>query len=260
MLSIRPKRAANGDSMDYRIGEACSMKQDAVVWKALKAAFPYTVPILAGFCFLGLTYGIYMNVSGFSFWYPMFMSLIIFGGSLEFVVANLLLGAFNPVQALTMALMIQARHLFYGIAMLDRYQNTGWKKGYLIFGMCDESFSINCTAKIPDGVDRGWFMFWVTALNHLYWVSGSTLGGIAGSLLTFNTEGLSFVMTAMFVVIFLEQWLKEKKHWTALIGLAASALCLVLFGADDFMIPAMAAILGLPTLCRKPIEKVGGLT
>ena len=225
---------------------------------ALRTAFPYTIPIFAGFWFLGLTYGIYMNVSGFSFWYPMIMSAVIFGGSLEFVTVNLLLGAFNPLQALTLALMIQARHLFYGISMLDKYKQTGWKKYYLIFGMCDESFSINYTAKIPDDVDKGWFMFWVTLLNQLYWVSGSTLGGLLGSLLTFNTQGLEFVMTAMFVVIFLEQWLKEKKHWTALIGLAASILCLVLFGADDFMIPAMVFILASLTLCRKPIEKAGG--
>ena len=225
---------------------------------ALRTAFPYTIPIFAGFWFLGLTYGIYMNVSGFSFWYPMIMSAVIFGGSLEFVTVNLLLGAFNPLQALTLALMIQARHLFYGISMLDKYKQTGWKKYYLIFGMCDESFSINYTAKIPDDVDKGWFMFWVTLLNQLYWVSGSTLGGLLGSLLTFNTQGLEFVMTAMFVVIFLEQWLKEKKHWTALIGLAASILCLVLFGADDFMIPAMVLILASLTLCRKPIEKAGG--
>ena len=225
---------------------------------ALRTAFPYTIPIFAGFWFLGLTYGIYMNVSGFSFWYPMIMSAVIFGGSLEFVTVNLLLGAFNPLQALTLALMIQARHLFYGISMLDKYKQTGWKKYYLIFGMCDESFSINYTAKIPDDVDKGWFMFWVTLLNQLYWVSGSTLCGLLGSLLTFNTQGLEFVMTAMFVVIFLEQWLKEKKHWTALIGLAASILCLVLFGADDFMIPAMVLILASLTLCRKPIEKAGG--
>ena len=225
---------------------------------ALRTAFPYTIPIFAGFWFLGLTYVIYMNVSGFSFWYPMIMSAVIFGGSLEFVTVNLLLGAFNPLQALTLALMIQARHLFYGISMLDKYKQTGWKKYYLIFGMCDESFSINYTAKIPDDVDKGWFMFWVTLLNQLYWVSGSTLGGLLGSLLTFNTQGLEFVMTAMFVVIFLEQWLKEKKHWTALIGLAASILCLVLFGADDFMIPAMVLILASLTLCRKPIEKAGG--
>lgn len=233
------------------------MSQKNKYLTALKAAFPYTIPIFAGFSFLGLTYGIYMNVSGFSFWYPMIMSLTIFAGSMEFVAVNLLLGAFNPLQALAMTLMLNARHLFYGISLLEKYQGTGWKKFYLIFGMCDESFSINYTAQIPEGVDRGWFMFFVTLLNQLYWVAGATLGGIFGSLIHFNMEGLDFVMTAMFVVIFLEQWLKEKNHTSALLGLGLSALCLVVFGPDRFMIPSMAAILGVLLLLRKPMEKGG---
>ena len=227
--------------------------------KALKAAFPYTIPIFAGFWFLGITYGIFMNKSGFSFWYPMLMSMTIFAGSMEFLTVNLLLGAFNPLQALTLTLMINARHLFYGISMLDKYAGTGWKKIYLIFGLCDESFSINCTADIPDDVDRGWFMFFVTLLNQLYWVSGSTLGGLFGSLIHFNTEGLDFVMTAMFMVIFLEQWLKDQQHTGALLGLGLSAVCLLVFGAEDFVIPAMAAILGVLTLLRAPLEKGGAL-
>lgn len=230
------------------------MKEKGVRTKALKAAFPYTIPIFAGFWFLGMAYGIYMNVSGFSFWYPMVMSLTIFAGSVEFVAVNLLLGAFNPLQALAMTLMINARHLFYGISMLDRFRGTGWKKFYLIFGMCDESFSINYTARIPEEVDRGWFMFFVTLLNHFYWFFGATLGGIFGSLIHFDTEGLDFVMTAMFVVIFLEQWLKEKDHTSSLIGLALSLICLIAFGADNFIIPAMLAILILLTVIRRPLE------
>lgn len=223
--------------------------------KALKCAFPHTLPILAGFLFLGITYGIYMNVSGFSFWYPMLMSTTIFAGSMEFVAVNLLLGAFDPLQALAMTLMINARHLFYGISMLDKYRGTGWKKWYLIFGMCDESFSVNYTAQVPEDVDRGWFMFFVTLLNQLYWVTGATLGGIFGSFLHFNTEGLDFVMTAMFVVIFLNQWLKEKNHASSLLGLGLSLLCLIAFGADNFILPAMAAILAALTLLRRPLEK-----
>lgn len=223
--------------------------------RALRAAFPYTIPIFAGFWFLGLTYGIYMNVSGFGFLYPCLMSLTIFAGSMEFVAVNLLLGAWNPVQVLAMTLMINARHLFYGISMLDRYKGTGWKKFYLIFGMCDESFSINYTAAIPPNVDKGWFMFFVTLLNHFYWFFGATLGGLFGSLIEFNTEGLEFVMTAMFVVIFMEQWLKEKNHTSAILGLGLSALCLVVFGAEQFMIPTMAAILAVLTFLRNPMEK-----
>lgn len=226
-----------------------------MILKTLKKAFPYTIPIFASFWFLGLAYGIYMNVSGFSFVYPMIMSLIIFGGSLEFVAVEMLLSPFAPLQVLIMTLLIQARHLFYGLSMLDKFKGMGWKKYYLIFGMCDETFSINYTANIPEDVDRGWFMFFVTLLNHLYWFSGATIGGLVGSLLQFNTDGISFVMTAMFVVIFLEQWLKEKQHFSAYIGLGASATCLIMFGADSFMIPTMAAILFLLAVLRKPLEK-----
>lgn len=231
--------------------------EKGVLIKALKAAFPHTIPIMTGFLFLGMTYGIYMNVSGFSFWYPMLMSMTIFAGSMEFVTVNLLLGAFHPLEALTMTLMINARHLFYGISMLDKYKDTGLKKVYLIFGMCDESFSVNYTADIQEDVDKGWFMFWVTVLNQFYWVLGSTLGGIFGSFIRFNTEGLEFVMTALFVVIFLEQWMKEKNHTSAIVGLVISVLCLVLFGRDDFIIPTMLGILGVMTLLRKPMEKGG---
>ena len=225
--------------------------------QAFAWAFPYTVPIFAGFWFLGLTYGIYMNVSGFPFWYPMVMSLTIFAGSVEFVAVDMLQGAFNPIQALTLTLMINARHLFYGIAMLDRFRGTGWKKPYLIFGMCDESFSINASVRIPPNVDRGWFMFFVTLLNHLYWFTGASLGGIFGSVLTFPTEGLSFVMTAMFVVIFLEQWLKDRDHTPALLGLGLTLLCRLCFGADDFLIPSMLAILAGLTLLRGRREQGG---
>ena len=231
------------------------MTKSTNIKKAFKAAFPYTIPIFAGFWFLGMTYGIYMNVSGFSFLYPMLMSITIFAGSMEFITANMLLGSFNPVQAFLMTLMINARHLFYGISMLDRFRGTGLKKLYLIFGMCDETFSINYTAQIPPDVDRGWFMFFVTLLNHFYWFSGSALGGIFGSFIHFDTEGLDFVMTAMFVVIFMEQWLKDKQHISALLGLGISILCLLIFGADNFIIPSMAAMLLMLIGMRKPIER-----
>lgn len=221
------------------------MSRKAQWLPALKAAFPVTVPILAGFAFLGMTYGVYMNVSGFPFWYPMLTSLTIYAGSMEFLTANLLLGAFDPLQAFLLTLMVNARHLFYGLAMLDKYRGTGWKKFYLIFGMCDETFSLTCTAQPPAGVDRGWFMFFITLLDQSYWVLSATLGGIFGTLIHFSTEGLDFVMTAMFVVIFLEQWKKDTDHTSAIAGLAIGGLCLALFGADSFMLPAMAGILAV---------------
>lgn len=226
-----------------------------MVRKAFKTAFPYTIPIFAGFWFLGITYGIYMNIYGFSFWYPMLMSLTIFGGSLEFLTVSMLLAPFAPLQVFFMTLMIQTRHLFYGISMLDKFKGMGWKKPYLIFGMCDETFSINCTANIPDGVDRGWFYFFVTLLNHFYWFSGATIGGLVGSLLKFNTEGLDFVMTAMFTVIFTEQWLKSKHHVSEWVGMATSVGCLAVFEADNFLIPTMICILIALTALRKTAER-----
>ena len=223
--------------------------------KALKAAFPCTIPIMTGFIFLGAAYGIYMNASGFSFVYPLLMSMLIYGGSLEFVAVEMLLSPFAPLQVFIMALLIQARHLFYGLSMLDKFKGTGWKKFYLIYGMCDETFSVNYTADIPEDVDKGWFMFFVTLLNQFYWVASATTGGIIGSLLKINTDGISFVMTAMFVVIFMDQWLKEDQHLSSLIGLGVSLICLLIFGADSFMIPTMITIVVLLTVLRHRLEK-----
>lgn len=226
---------------------------------AFRATFPYTIPVMTGYLFLGISYGIYMKVSGFSFLYPMFMAITIFGGSLEFLAVSLLMSTFAPLQTFLMALVIQARHLFYGLAMLEKYKNTGLKKLYLIFALTDETFSVNCSTPVPEDMDKGKFYFAVSLLDQCYWVSGATIGGILGSFIPFNTEGLDFVMTAMFVVIFIEQWLKEKKHYTAFIGVLSSVLCLLLFGADSFIIPSMVCIFTMLTLFRKPIEKAGGL-
>ena len=225
---------------------------------ALRSAFPYTVPIFAGFWFLAMAYGIQMSTSGFSFWYPMIMSAVIYGGSLEFVAVSMLLSPFAPVQTFLMTLMIQARHLFYGISMLDKYKSLGPKKYYLIYAMCDETFSVNYTAKISENVDRGWFYFFVTLLNQLYWVSGATIGGLLGSLIHFDTTGLDFVMTAMFVVIFMEQWMKERRHFSELVGFLAAVFCRLVFGADNFLIPTMVCILACLSILKKPIESKFG--
>ena len=230
-------------------------KDKSYIKKAFVAAFPHTIPILAGFLVLGMSYGVYARASGFSFWYPVGMAVAIFGGSLEFVAVAMLGGIFAPVQTFLMALMIQARHLFYGISMLERYKGMGWKKFYLIYALCDETFSINCAVEPPENVDRGWFMFFVSILDQSYWVCGATIGAVLGGVIPFSTEGLDFAMTALFVVIFLDQWLKEKQHHSSVIGLCAAAGCLLLFGADNFMIPTMICILVLLTACRKPIER-----
>ena len=223
--------------------------------KAFCAALPYTIPICVGFLFLGMSYGFLMKSQGFSVIYPMLMSLFIFAGSMEFVTVSLLLSAFQPFHAFVLALMVNARHLFYGISMLEKFKNTGWKKFYLIFGMCDESFTVNCTVTPPDDVDRGWFMFFVNLLNQIYWVFAATAGALLGYVIHFDTTGIEFVMTALFVVMFLNQWEETKDHRPALVGLICSAICLLIFGSSNFIVPAMVFIIICFTAERKVSRK-----
>lgn len=223
--------------------------------KAFQAALPHTIPIAVGFLFLGMSYGFLMRSKGFSVWYPMFMSLFIFAGSMEFVTVNLLLSAFQPVYGFLLALMVNARHLFYGISMLDQYRNVGWKKFYLIYGMCDESFTVNCSVTPPPEVDRGWFMFFVTLLNQVYWVGGATFGALLGYVIRFETKGIEFVMTALFVVMFLNQWEESKDHRFALTGLGCFLFCLLVFGSGGFILPAMILIILCFTLSKKKDER-----
>ncbi|MBR3593356.1 MAG: AzlC family ABC transporter permease [Clostridia bacterium] len=231
------------------------MNKNSSFSSALRAAFPHTLPVLAGFGVLGATYGILMSVSGFPFWVTSLISLTVFAGSMQFVAVNLLLGAFAPLEAFLLTLMINARHIFYGISMLDRYKGKGIKKLYLIFGMCDETFSINCTAKVPEDVDEGKFFLATTLLNQSYWVIASTVGGIFGSIISFETRGIEFVMTAMFFVILVDQLREKKARISGIIGLFSGAVCLAVFGADVFILPTMAAILLFLTLLRPLIDK-----
>lgn len=219
--------------------------------KALKAAFPYTIPILTGYAFLGMVLGIYMNAAGFSFIYPLLTGTIVYGGSLEFVIVEMLLSPFAPISVFVMALLVQARHLFYGLSMLDKFKGIGLKKYYLIYAMSDETFSLNCGIEPPSDVDKGWFMFFVTFLDQMYWLIATITGCLLGSLLNINTEGISFVMTAMFAVIFLDRWLKDKNHLSAIVGLSVSLICLIIFGSSSFMIPTMISIIVILYILRK---------
>lgn len=223
--------------------------------KALKYAFPYTLPICAGFLFLGMSYGFFANSKGFSFIYPLCMSMFIFAGSMEFVTVSLLLASFNPVYSFLLTLMVNARHLFYGISMLNTYKDySGIKKFYLIYGMCDETFSVNCSITPPSEIDREWFMIWVTLLNQIYWVFGATIGAVLGSMIHFDTTGIEFVMTALFFVMFLDQWDTASRHLPALIGVVCSLACLLIFRKNNFMIPAMALIILSFFLCRNRLD------
>ncbi len=239
------------------VKERTSVRQKkGVKTKALRAAVPKVLPICISFFFLAMSYGLLMGTRGFSFLWPMCMSAFIFTGSMEFVTVNLLVSAFNPLATLMLAMMIGTRHLFYGISMLGRFKGMGLRKPYLIYAMCDETFAVNNSARIPGNVDRGWFYFFVSLLNQASWVLGATIGGIVGGRLTFNTSGLDFVMTALFVVIFVDQWMssKRKSHMAALTGIVVPAICLALFGADDFMIPSLAVMLVMFLMLRPYLD------
>lgn len=224
---------------------------------ALRAAFRHSLPIMAGYGFLGFTYGVYMHTLGFSFLYPMLLAVTVYAGSVEFLLGNMLLGAFHPVQTFLMVLMVNARHLFYGLSLLDRYRGLGWKKFFLVFGLSDETFALTSSLRVPQGADRGWFLLWLTWLDESYWVVGATLGGLAGGLLHCDLHGMEFVLTAMFTAIFVDNWLRERSHAGSLLGLASSTLCLVAFGPDRFIIPSMVLMLALLLSLRRRIERGG---
>ncbi len=210
--------------------------------KALKAAFPHTVPVLTGFAFLGMAFGILMADKGYHAGWAVLFSLVAFAGSAQYMAIAFLALPFDPLLALGMALMVNARHVFYGISLMERYKTAGKLKPYLIFGLCDETFSLICSAKPEEGVDPNLFAFFITLLNHLYWVTGTLAGGILGGMVTVHTKGLDFVLTALFVVIFTGQWKSQRDHRPALIGLGCTGVCLALFGPKGFMVPSMAGI------------------
>lgn len=224
---------------------------------AFRAAFRHSLPIMAGYGFLGFTYGVYMHTLGFSFLYPMLLAVTVYAGSVEFLLGNMLLGAFHPVQTFLMVLMVNARHLFYGLSLLDRYRGLGWKKFFLVFGLSDETFALTSSLRVPEGADRGWFLLWLTWLDESYWVVGATLGGLAGGLLHCDLHGMEFVLTAMFTAIFVDNWLRESSHAGSLLGLTSSILCLVAFGPDRFIIPSMVLMLVLLLSLRQRIERGG---
>ena len=223
--------------------------------KALKAAFPHTMPILVGFTFLGVAYGFLMKSKGYGLGWTVLMSMIGFAGSAQYVAITFLTSLFNPLYALLMTLLINARHLFYGISLLDRYKNTGKFKPFLIFGLCDETFSIICSSKAPEDVDENWFMFFITLLHYCYWQLACGTGALLGNLISFNTKGLDFVLTALFLVIFIDQWKSQKNHISALTGVVCTAFCLLIFGQENFIIPSMISILIVLTLLQGTLKK-----
>lgn len=212
---------------------------------ALRAAFPATIPVMTGFLCLGVAYGVLMQSKGYGPLWSVLMSAIAYGGSMQFVAITLLTTAFDPLQAFLLSVMVNARHMFYGLSLLDKYKGLGKVRPFLIYVLCDETFSLVSTLEPPEGVARRDFYFWISLLDYLYWITGTALGGLAGNLITFDTTGLDFALTALFVVLFLEQWKKPENRPAGVIGILCAAVSLAVFRADNMVIPAMALVLAV---------------
>ena len=222
--------------------------------KTIKQAFYKSIPVLAGYIVLGIGFGILMHNAGYGVLWTASMGIFIFAGSMQYVGVGLLAGGASILTTVITTIMVNARHLFYSISMIDKYKNTGKYKPYMIFALTDETYSLLCDGKVPSDVEPNLYRFLVSLFNHSYWVAGCVIGSLIGSMLPFSTAGIEFSMTALFVASFTEQWLTAKDHLPAVTGLLSTLLCLVLFGRDNFLIPAMLVITLVLTFLRRREE------
>ncbi len=226
--------------------------------KLLKIAFIKTLPVMAGYLVLGFGFGILLEDSGYGFWWCLAMSGLIYAGSMQYVAISLLTSGASLISAALTTLMVNARHLFYGISMVERYKGAGKKKPYLMFALTDETYSLVCNGDYPEGIDPHTYCITVSFMNQCYWVLGSLAGSLIGSAISFNTAGIDFSMTALFVTVFVEQWLSTKNHLPALVGVLSSVICLLVFGSDSFLIPSMIAITVILSLGKTTLERKDG--
>lgn len=226
--------------------------------REIKGAFVNTLPIMAGYLALGFGFGIIAQRGGYGVGWAIPMGIFIYAGSGQYVAVELLTSGVTLLNAAITTLMVNARHLFYGISMVDLYKGTGKIKPYLIFGLTDETYSLLCTGKCPEGANFHRYAFFVTLFDHIYWITGGALGALVGALVDFDSTGVDFVMTALFITIFAEQWKTTRNHAPALIGVAVALVCLLIFGSDAFLIPALLAISAALLLGRKFIDRTAG--
>lgn len=223
--------------------------------KTARYAFARSLPVLAGYLVLGLGFGVLLASKGYGLGWAVVMSTLIYAGSMQYLAVDLLAGGASLVAAALMTLTVNARHLFYGVSMVERYRDAGPAKPYLVFALTDETYSLVCSGDPPAGVDRKGYFLLVSLLDHLYWIAGSALGALLGGALPFDSTGIDFSMTALFLVVMTEQWRTSRDHRPALVGLGVSLACLWVFGASDFLIPAMVGITVVLTMLRGRLQE-----
>ncbi len=235
--------------------EVCRIKGENCLRKTLRYAFVQSLPVLFGYVFMGMAFGLLLQDAGYNFIWAFFISLTCYAGSMQFVLIDLLTGGASLLRSAFMTLMINCRHVFYGLSLVERFQGMGRRKFYMIHALTDETYSLHCLVKPKEGMDARQLMFFIAVLDHCYWMAGCVTGALIGSLITFDTTGADFAMTALFVVIFVEQWKEAKCHLPALIGGGCALFSLLLFGPDSFLPPALFAAVVLLLLSRRTIDK-----
>lgn len=223
--------------------------------KTLKYAFIQTIPVLFGYLFMGLAFGILFEKAGYNFIWAFFVSLTCYAGSMQFVLITLLTSGASAIHSAFMTLMINFRHMFYGLSLIERFKKTGKTKFYLIHALTDETYSLHCLVKPKDGMSDKKLMLYISVLDHIYWITGCMLGALIGQIIPFDTTGIDFAMTALFVVIFVEQWKESKQHLPAIIGGLCAIISLLVFGADNFLPPALIATVLMLLFYRANIER-----
>lgn len=225
--------------------------------KTILAAFPVTIPVLMGYLAIGIGFGLMLQSAGYGVLWAFLMSLTIYAGSAQYLGVSLLAAGASLTQIAFLTLMINFRHFVYGLSMLEKFRGMGWRKFYMIFSLTDETYALLSGLKVPEGVDEHGYYFTISLLNHSYWIAGSVLGSVLGSALAFDTTGVDFAMTALFLVIAVGQWRRGGSHLPALLGMGATLLSLVLVGAEDMLLPALGIIVGVLVLARPSMEENG---
>lgn len=223
--------------------------------QALKRAFPYTVPVMAGYLFIGAAFGVMFADSGYNVLWAVLMSVVVYAGSGQYLATTFFVPGISILQAVFLTLMVNIRHVFYGLSLVDRYNRFGRKRWYLIFGMTDETYSLICTTGVPDDVDEEKFLLSITLLNQLYWIVGTAIGSLTATVIAFDSTGIEFAMTALFIVMFMELWYRRSNRPAELVGMLSAVLCLALFGASNFVLPTMVLMVAVILLGRKKLDR-----
>lgn len=223
--------------------------------KAIKAAFPNTIPVMLGYISVGMAFGLLFEKSGYNLLWAILMSIVVYAGSMQFIAINLLTGGAGFIEIALMTLFVNIRHLFYGLSFIDKFKDMGKKKTYMIYSLTDETYSLLCSVKAPEGVNNNLFLFCISFLNQMYWIIGTIIGSALGSLIKFNTKGIDFAMTALFVVIFIDQWSSYKTHIPVIIGILSTIASLLIFGPNNLVLPSMILIVINLMIFSKQIER-----